>query len=87
MPSAATIRPRLICSSSSSVRTLSGLLFSEEASNTVQREVKNTSSANSTTTTANRRTIGVLTAGLRARSEISSSSATSTRLATIEEPP
>src|SRR5438477_80350 len=40
-----------------------GLLLSEEAWNTVQREVKSTSSANSTTTTANSRTIGVLIPG------------------------
>ena len=47
---------------SSSARALSGLSRSEDASKTVQREVNATSSANSTTTSPYRRTIGRFTA-------------------------
>src|ERR1700733_14588482 len=58
VPSAARIRPRLIFNSSSSVRTFSVLLLSEDAWNTVQREVNTTSSANRRMTTPNSRAIG-----------------------------
>jgi hypothetical protein len=49
-PSAERITPRLIRCSSSSPRRFSGLSRSASASNTVQRDVNPTSSANSTTT-------------------------------------
>ena len=61
VPSAARICPRLMCSSSSSVRTFNGLLLSEDAWNTVQREVNTTSSANRRMITPNSRAIGAFT--------------------------
>src|SRR5436190_139863 len=60
-PSAATIGPRSIFCCSSSWRALSLLSRSEDASNTVQREVNAISSANSTATRPYRRTIGRFT--------------------------
>src|SRR5271166_5812132 len=61
-PLAAVIVPRSIRSCSSTRRALCGFSRSEEASKTVQREVNATSSANSTATSPNRRTIGRFTA-------------------------
>src|SRR5262249_52319188 len=61
-PLSARIRPRWMRSSRSRVRALSGLSRSEEASKTVQREVNATSSANNTSTSPKRRTIGWFTA-------------------------
>ena len=62
VPSLARICPRLIRSCVTRVRRLRLLLSSLEASITVQRVVNTTSSANSTTITANRRVIWVLIA-------------------------
>ena len=90
------MRPRLICCSSSSGGGWSGSSRSAWASKTAQYDVKPTSTANRTTTRTKRLTIGRFTAaprvaaapaGRRARSETSSSSASSTKLATIELPP
>src|SRR6516225_7383382 len=58
VPSAAWILPRLMRCCSSSARALSGFWRSEAASKTAQREVNASSSANSSTTSPNRRTIG-----------------------------
>ena len=60
------------------------------ARTTVHHDVKPTSSANSTSDEPNSAAIGVFTVGLasrRARSETSSSSASSTKFATTDEPP
>ena len=71
------------------VRWLSGLLLSAVASSTVQRVVQTISSANRTTKKPNSFTIWLFIAPpvSRAASETSSSSASSTKLATIEAPP
>src|SRR5450759_1852473 len=63
VPSAARIGPRSTRCCSSSTRALSGLLRSEDASKTVQREVNATSRANSRATSPYRRMIGWFTAG------------------------
>ena len=84
------MRPRLIRCSSSSERRLSALSRSASASNTVQRDVNATSSAeqdHDQHEQADDGRVHRFPSGRRARSEISSSSASSTKLATIEEPP
>ncbi len=53
VPSSARIRPRSIVSDRKYASLLSGLFWIAEASNTVQREVHATSSANSRITTTN----------------------------------